>query len=134
MKLFVLPLVLMLALIPSVWAGNTFDPETGILEMDVLKSSDGATYTGLEVRILDFELIDYNVAVEVPRPPEDGGGGGVGILPNGHTCFLDETPGCEPNPAWQGLNPDLYPDPDPDPEPDPGTPCGFGPYRPNCQE
>ena len=131
MKTILLPLLLLLAFVPMMAqaGGNTFDPATNVLEMPFVQTPD-ASYTGVKVQINDYTVLDAKVAVEVPPDFHDGNGGTIGILPNGHTCFLGVTPGCEENENWQGFDPGSYQDPEPDPGP---TPCGFGPARPECR-
>ncbi len=64
MKLLFYPLLLLLAFVPMMaQAGNTFDPATNTLSMDHVRTTDGASYTDLEVKIFDYEVIDAKVAV-----------------------------------------------------------------------
>ena len=125
-KLFypILALLLYFPLIASAGGIPTFDPETNILVLPEVQTP-AASFSDVIVELDQFTVIKAKVAVEVPPDFFDGTGGSVGILPNGHTCFLGVTPGCESNPARENY------DPIPDPEPDP-APCGFGPARPEC--
>ena len=125
-----LPLLLLLSFVPMMAQADglpTFGPETNTLVLPEVKTPT-ATFNDVIVEIYDYTVIEAKVAVEVPPEHFDGTGGSVGILPNGHTCFLGVTPGCESNPARENY------EPIPDLEPDPGpAPCGFGPARPECK-
>lgn len=125
MKKLFIPLILVLFYfpLPAIAGGNTFDPVTSILTMPLVKTP-AATFTDLEVKILDYRVIKAHQVVEIEMDPDepifDGDPGGIGILPNGHTCFIGVTPGCKPSTAWDHF----------DPFPDWGDP---GPSDPSCE-
>ena len=119
----ILALLLYFPLMASAGGMPTFDPETNILVLPEVQTP-AASFSDVIVELDQFTVIEAKVAVEVPPEHFDGTGGSIGVLPDGHTCFLGVTPECEPNQTWESY----------EPEPDhPGpAPCGFGPARPEC--
>lgn len=137
-----------MAFIPlSAHAIPTYDGNTGILTLEMVKTSNGEVYADVIVTV-DVVKVHEAKAVQVKPDPEpdpepaappeigdpfDDDGNSVGKLPGGGTCFLGVTPGCVP---FDTVFDEPDPDPDnglqPSPIPDVPRTCydGFGPPIP----